>query len=172
MSHAPGDSCTAQYPCMVNLQLVITVHPRRGSLQFQMLATTMNENQTSEPQPKTLFPSAYERFLRWDAESSYRFARLLALPRTPAFGLAAENEQSSEIQLQDGREAMMLLFLERFKAINSLALSGFLAPACIQRESTALILAVCVLPAFRRNRCGKLLVRQALSLSKRTCEVH
>lgn len=122
----------------------------------------MNKNQTSEPQHSIVSISV--RVLSPADAESYRFVRLLALhEQPPAFGSLPEDEPNlSEIavRLAQSDERCFFGAFQDNQLIGTVRISRYCAS---NEKHRAHLGGLYVLPAFRRNGCGRSLVRQALS---------
>ena len=122
----------------------------------------MNENQISSPQHS--IASISLRVLSPADAESYRFVRLLALhEQPPAFGSLPEDEPNlSEIaaRLAESDDRCFFGAFQTSQLIGTVRISR---PSASNEKHRAYLGGLYVLPAFRRNGCGKLLVRQALS---------
>jgi RimJ/RimL family protein N-acetyltransferase len=122
----------------------------------------MDENQTSEPQHSSGFISI--RALSPADAQSYRFVRLLALhEQPPAFGSLPEDEPNlSELaaRLAESNDRCFFGAFQDDQLIGVVRISRYSAS---NEKHRAYLGGLYVLPAFRRNGCGRSLVRQALS---------
>lgn len=122
----------------------------------------MNENQTSEPQHSIVSISI--RVLSPTDAESYRFVRLLALhEQPPAFGSLPEDEPNlselaARLEASDDR-----CFFGAFQDHQLIGIVRISCDSAANEKHRAHLGGLYVLPAFRRNGCGRSLVRQALS---------
>lgn len=122
----------------------------------------MNENQTSEPQHSILSPSI--RVLSPADAESYRFVRLLALhEQPPAFGALPEDEPNLSEMAFRLAESGERCFFGAFQDHQLVGIVRISRDGASNEKHRAYLGGLYVLPEFRRNGCGRSLVRQALS---------
>lgn len=127
----------------------------------------MNESQIIEPQHSTA-PLSVRVLTPADAEA-YRVVRLHALhEQPPAFGSLPEDEpnlSATATRLAESDDRCFFGVFQDEQLIGIIRLSRYSAP---NEKHRAYIAGLYVMPRFRRNGCGRVLVRQALSRAANT----